>query len=82
MARVGDVGTALKVLQEAEASEDFSARPRKETFNALIKAYRTAVLKVRTIEEDEFDGDEGADEFDVRTDQSKKKDTFLKAPLA
>mmetsp|Transcript_21028 Transcript_21028/g.85802 ORF Transcript_21028/g.85802 Transcript_21028/m.85802 type:complete len:720 (-) Transcript_21028:1859-4018(-) len=64
LARVGDVGTALKVLQEAEASEDFSARPRKETFNALIKAYRTAVLKVRTIEEDEFDGDEGADEFD------------------
>eukprot|EP00189_Rhodosorus_marinus_P009783 CAMPEP_0184741172 /NCGR_PEP_ID=MMETSP0315-20130426/4252_1 /TAXON_ID=101924 /ORGANISM="Rhodosorus marinus, Strain UTEX LB 2760" /LENGTH=810 /DNA_ID=CAMNT_0027211353 /DNA_START=330 /DNA_END=2762 /DNA_ORIENTATION=- len=64
LARVGDVGTALKVLQEAEASEDFAARPRKETFNALIKAYRTAVLKVRTLEEDEFDGDEGADDFD------------------
>jgi len=44
LARVGDFERATQVLNEAEESEHVRGRPRRETYNALIKAYRTALL--------------------------------------
>lgn len=62
LARAGDFQRAIKTLDEAEELGD--ARPRRETFNALIKAYRTALI--RDIKEMEAQENDNAEEEEVK----------------